>query len=241
MHWFRKRQALWLGNGLYATPIVGTSYYREAISSIAMNPAGSPALVFCMALLRPFLHVGDPNAVEVHVGGCHVGYLPRDLAPRFRQVLQQNGARTEPSFVRAVITNGLCTAGRRYEYTIELDLEAKPEGWALAWERLPTEKVDRRDAYPALVARSDGAREGRVWLPVASLDELHRDRRVDGWTREEWSSVNFYAENRRGIGLGFKVLEVPKVLLEQWFGTISVRAEFRELAGRWATLALLKG
>ena len=241
MLWFQKRLPLWSGDGLYATRVVGTSYYRDAIASVAKNSLGSPALVFCVASLRCCHHVEDPHAVEVHIAGQQVGHLSRELAPRLREALQRNGQTDGESYVRAVVTNGLSVAGRFYEYTVELDLEVEPEKWKLAWERVQPDEVDRRAAYPLLLPCLGGAREGRVWLPVASLDELHRERRVDGWTREGWTSVNFYAENRQGVGLGFKVLEVPKMQLQEWFGTTSVQAELRQLTGRWATIVLMKG
>lgn len=77
-----------------------------------------------------------------------------------------------------------------------------------------------------------------MWLPVSSHDWLHKRRSVTRWTTEHWGTVNFYADSHKAIGLGHKVLEIPKLQYQATFGDADVEAILEDLDGRWATLRL---
>lgn len=55
----------------------------------------------------------------------------------------------------------------------------------------------------------------------------------------DWDTVNFYADSHKAIGLGHKVLEIPKLQYQATFGDADVEAILEDLDGRWATLRLL--
>lgn len=232
------KSAHWVGNGLYEVSVAGTSYHRTAIQELAKNTPGVPALVLCHAELVPVANnPHDPLAVAVRIAGAVVGHLGRQLAPNVRRALELEGLARQTTTVEAAISNGRTTADRSYEYTVELDLA--PDDYGISTDRRTAfPQLTRLPRYPELVANDDGSFTARVWLPVSTHDWLHKRRSVTRWTTDEWDTVNFYADNHKGIGLGHKVLEIPKQRYQATFGDAELGASLEDLDGRWATLRL---
>jgi hypothetical protein len=237
MFGFRKMVPRWAGNGLYQMQVAGTSFQHEALKDLARNPAGAPSLMSCLASVRPTPILEDPLAVAVHIEGTHIGYVPRDLAPTYCDALFRLGIEGKEVSAAAVITNGLQTETNFYNYTVELDIDFAR--WELQSNpRKSAVRIERHQPYPKLVQVDATQWRVRVWIPVASSDELHRNLEVGHWTNEKWTSVNFYVSNRRGIGLGFKLFEVEKTEFERVFGSDEIEARLSDMVGRWATLTL---
>ena len=64
------------------------------------------------------------------------------------------------------------------------------------------------------------------------------EQSVTSWTTDHWNTVNFYADNRKGIGLGFKVFEIPKAQYSAIFGQGEPQAILEALNGRVAVLRI---
>jgi HIRAN domain-containing protein len=87
------------------TKLTGESHYQTALTEIAGPP--TPGVVRFrteMALLLPEPeNAYDPNAVAVHIGGRHVGYLPRDLASTHGAAIASLGEDGKPVGCKAEI------------------------------------------------------------------------------------------------------------------------------------------
>ena len=233
-----RKLAHWVGNGLHEVAVAGTSYHRVAIQKLAKNAPGVPALVLCHAeLVLEADNPHDPLAVTIRIDGAVVGHLGRQLAPNVRRALELEGLAGQTTTVDAVISNGLTTADRSYGYTVELDLA--PDDYKLSTAHSTAfPQLTRLPRYPELAENEDGSFTARVWLPVSSHDWLHKRRSVTRWTTDDWDTVNFYADSHKAIGLGHKVLEIPKLQYQATFGDADVKAILEDLDGRWATLRL---
>jgi hypothetical protein len=88
---------------------------------------------------------------------------------------------------------------------------------------------------------ADGSYVAIVWVPTSDFNELHKSRQVEEWTTETWDTVNFYALNRQGIGLGFKVYELPKQQYTKLFEDGPTTGTLLLEAGRFATLRIELG
>ena len=119
----------WPSNGKFPMPVIGESFCKENIKSIAHNQNGAGALVYCTASMQPEPeNEHDANAVAVMIEGKKVGFLPRDFAPQYIQTLaglELSGTVT----CDAVIHGGGTFDGVAYDYCVELDfsLESKPD------------------------------------------------------------------------------------------------------------------
>ena len=60
--------------GLHVSGVAGARHHAEALESGAAAP-GRP-----LTLVREADNPHDPNAIAVHAGGEHVGFVPRELA-----------------------------------------------------------------------------------------------------------------------------------------------------------------
>ena len=226
----------WGATGLFRLSAVGESYYREALVRIAKNEPGKGAMAFCTARLVPEdLNPHDKNAVAVYVGEFKVGHLARDTAVEFRAALSRLEHRSLPQTTcDAVILNGLVADGRMYEYSIELDLEPNGEPPTPAIPKYF--KVERRDFEPPLKSQGVGLYEVAAWMPQEALDNMDKRQRVESWTTDHWDTINYYLRNRQGIGLGFKVLAVPKELHRKLFGAGEPEVAVMRVEGRTVTL-----
>lgn len=203
------RYAHWETTGSFKIAAVGTSFYRSDIAFIAQNPDNSRALVICIAYLLPDnQNIHDPHTVRVVVEGRTVGHLSRDFAKRYRSYISDLPSHIQCISVTAAITNGLKTIDKAYEYTVEVDI---PDSLKLHVLNEPLRDPPMRlSGYAPLRQCSDGSYLVKVWVPVSDHNELHKHRVVEEWTTDRWETVNFYAINRQGIGLGFKVYELQK-------------------------------
>jgi len=140
--------------------------------------------------------------------------------------------------VDAVITNGLTLHDRHYEYSVELDL-AVPIALRSDGES-PDGIMRHFDPNPPLERLQEGLWNARIWLP-APLECLDANLEVSEWTTDHWDSINFYVGNRQRIGLGFKLLSIPKAEYRSLFGVQMPDAAIDRVTGRWATLRLEVG
>lgn len=225
----------WLPTELFPIHAVGASSYTSEIASLARNPAGTNALVFCTATLVPeSTNIYDPNAVMVQIEGQKVAYLPREYAKRFRTYFDVVGLPLQPTTCDATISNGLRTEDKHYSYSIELDIAPEPPRLTAM---LPTyTAVVRRDTAPEFAKQEDGRYLVAVRLGPGVLEDM-RDS-VESWTTEHWTVINYYLPNRQGIGLGHKLFEIPKAKYAAMFGEFEPDASIESLVGRDAVIAL---
>jgi hypothetical protein len=229
--------AHWESTGTFKIPIVGTSHYRDAIVTLAQNPPNVNALASCLAyLVADDQNPHDPNAVKVIIRGLQVGHLSRDFAKSYRAYITELPGHIQHISAAAMITNGISTAAKQYEYAIELDI---PDSLRMGMRGAPlADDIIRINGYAPLRSDTDGSYFAKVWVPVADFNELHASRRVETWTTDAWDTVNFYAENRQNCGLGFKVYQLPKQQYANLFSESSVSATLLLDTTRFATLRI---
>jgi hypothetical protein len=227
--------AHWESTGTFKVAVAGTSHYRKAIESIALNQSGTTALVICLAYLEfDNRNQHDPNAVRVMVGGQLVGHLAAGYAKTYRSYLSELPPHIKHVSVAAAITGGLRTIDRAYEYTIELDI---PDNLKMHPLSEPMrDEITRVNGYAPLIESSNGIYTAKVWIPTPDQNDLHKQRRVHEWTTDAWETVNFYALNRQGIGLGHKLYEIPKAQHARLFHGRATSATLELGDGRFATL-----
>ena len=224
----------WPASGMFPVQVVGESYYRDSIFHIAQNEAGKTAMAFCTARLVPEdSNPHDPNAVGIYIGDAKVGHLSRQAAIEFRSALSRLESRAETT-CDAAITKGLVADGEAYEYSIELDLEL--EGGVPQLVVPQYFEVTRADSSASLQPRGAGLFETTAWLPREAMDNMHKKLRVDSWTTEHWDSINYYLPNRQGIGLGHKLVAIPKTTHARLFGEKEPDASVVTIEGRKVTL-----
>lgn len=211
-------QYCWNPTLTFRIEIVGTSYYRKEIASIAQNFDGSRSMTSCMAMLIPEdQNPHDANAVWVQIEGLKVGYLSREFAIHYRKLLNQLPPGISNTLCAgAMIFGGIITKEKTYDYSIAIDL---PENNSLSvLDQDYVFETVRRKGYPALLLQDDGTYTASVWVPAADQNDLSKDLEIVIWTREPWETVNFYVTNRQKIGPGLKVFEMEKSAYESLFG-----------------------
>lgn len=191
----------WPACGDFRVPVVGESFYREAISSVAKNSVDQSCLVFCTAtLVLDDANAHDSLAVAVYIADWKVGHLSREQARLFRHSLLHTED-FSPTTCDAVISAGFITEDGDYEYSIELDLSLK--------------KAPRLDGggptFPTPVAKSDepfvirqSTDEILLAFPFVNLDALDscaRGEGIDKWETRDGEAVVFFAP-RGGGGSG---------------------------------------
>jgi hypothetical protein len=230
---------IWKPKAEYRTRAAMT-FHRDELTAIAGNRKGSTSLVFFLVVLHPDNHnANDENAVAVLTSGPPpklLGYLPREVAAEYRKRMTSYGFEHCTSACEAVLSGGLVAPDKTYDFILELDLamdEApSPEHLVIHPE------LQRIPAYPEFVRDADGAWRFKVWIPHGAPEDLHRERRAHGWTTESWSTVNYYLMNASGIGLGHKVLSVPKGKHTKALGAEPVKVRVEDITRRWATIVL---
>lgn len=216
------------------------SNYREPLGQIAQNRKGQSSLIFSIVVLGPDNHnAADANAVAVTTQQSPynvLGYLPREQAALYRARMAEAGHDHLISACEMVLSGGLVTPDRTYDYVLELDLDMtedpSPEHLVVHPElmKLPSDPAFKKD--------SSGAYRFKCWLPYDAVDECHARLRTKGWTTDSWNTVNYYLCNRQGLGLGFKLLSIPKSEHEKAFGPEPVKAVVEDITRRWVTLRL---
>lgn len=235
------RSLHWRPSGTFQVPMIGDAHGRDVIAGIAQNKPGKTAMAFCTARLVPEnLNPHDPNAVAVFIENARVGYLARERAAELRAALARlDHAHLPQTTCDAVILNGLVADGKAYDYSVELDLDLISTLPQLSFPQFA--EVVRRDPTPPLQTRGTGLFEVTVWLPHAAIHDLDNLQRVKSWTTEHWDTVNYYLRNTRGIGLGHKVMAVPKKLHEKLFGDKEPQVTVLAIEGRNVTLLFKRG
>jgi hypothetical protein len=231
------KYAHWEATGTFKIAVVGTSYYRDEIASIAQNPVTVSAMVTCLAsLILDNRNPGDANAVRIVIDRRTVGYLPKEFAKSYRSYIADLPGHIHHVSAAAAITNGLKVGDNTYDYTIELDI---PDSLRMFPLSAPlSDELIRVNGYAALQQGADGSYTAKVWVPIADFNELHKSREVVEWTTASWDTVNFYASNRQGIGLGFKVFQLPKPQYAALFKDGPTSASILLQTNRFATLRI---
>lgn len=231
------RYAHWETTGRFKIAIAGTSHYRKEIASIAQNPDNVSALVTCLAyLVIDDRNPHDANAVRIVIEGRTVGYLSREFAKTYRSYIGDLPSHIQHVSAAAAITNGLKIGDNTYDYTVELDI---PDSLRMVPLSAPLgDETIRVNGYAALQQGADGSYTAKVWVPIADFNELHKSREIIEWTTASWDTVNFYACNRQGIGLGFKVYQLPKLQYAALFKDGPTSVTLLLATNRFATLRI---
>lgn len=224
----------WSGDGQYACSVVGESYARDALAEIAQNPPGKSALVFCSASLIPEPNNPyDSNAIGVEICGRVVGHLSRDDARAYSERLHDLKMSSLRATAQAVVSGGLVTSAKHYDYIVQLDIA--PTSTLQFGAESQNDEIVRLNDEPMLIAETPFVWSAEVWLPVPRT-ELCTELSVETWTTDRWDLVNFYVLNRQRIGLGFKLLGVPKPQYLEQFGGRELDMSLEPTSGRWAKL-----
>ena len=238
------RVPIWTSPRQFAVKATGTSHYREALEFLAQNKIGEGSFCFFIAVLYPDnKNDHDPNAIAVMTqegrdGPEVLGHLPREVAVLYRRRMEEEGYAHHISACGAALTGGLRANEQNYSYTLELDFDLDtgphPEN-----EVSPAKTVRLPGTQPLKKDR-DGAYRFECWLPGDAVGAYHLKWRTMGWTTPHWKTVNYYLQNQKGIGLGFKLLSVSKRRHAAVFGDDPVIAVIEAIKDRWVTLRLEK-
>lgn len=224
----------WVGDGQYSVDVVGESFAREALADIAKNPAGQRALVFCVATLIPQPNNPyDRNAIAVSISGRAIGHLSHESAKSYCERLRDLDKENESFVAFAVISGGLITQERQYDYSVQLDIASGMNVDQSGDDA--SRSIYQSVGEPVLQQVSPNIWTSEVWLPVPR-SELCRNLTVDTWTTEKWDEVNFYALNRQRIGLGYKLVGVPKRQYLKHFADHELEMSLELLKSRFAKL-----
>nr|WP_228441912.1 HIRAN domain-containing protein [Xanthomonas campestris] len=231
----------WPSAGCFEVQATGSRAYRGALGAIAQNPAGQTNLTFFRVVLVPNdQNPYDSNAVAVLYRSVSVefellGHLSQALALDYRARMAALGHEAMVSVCDAMLSGGLEASDRDYAFVLELDLDlnqipvVRDEDVAFDPLRQPANPEFRKDA--------DGLYRFRCWLP-GGLDGHHRKNRTKAWTTPAWDTVNYYLQNAQGIGLGSKLLSIPKDQHRAVFGDYFAEAVVEAIDKRWVTLRL---
>lgn len=231
----------WPAEGLYGIQATGSGAYGDALSKIAKNPGDTTNLTFLRVVLLPDDNNRyDPNAVAVlHMADGSspelLGHLSRAHAIDYRARLKTLGFESMASVCNAVLSGGLQTNDRSYSYVLELDLDLSisPTKGAIVAMGEPK----REASNPTFEKDRQGSYRFRCWL-TGGLDGHHPKNRTKAWTTPDWDTVNYYLQNAQGIGLGAKLISVPKEEHRRAFGDGFASAVVEGIDGRWVTLRL---
>lgn len=226
----------WSPSGHFEVSAVGTSFYRDAIASIAENPADKSALVYCTATLVPEPeNQYDSSAVAIWIEGRKVAHLSRDYARVF--IVKLPDSATQVTTCDAIIYNGGIFDGKVYEYTIQLDLP--DEGRATLSESSPTFPLPvRKNGEPDFIKQGDGTYLLSTFMPNFTPESLDRELRVQSWTTDHWTTINYYLRNRQGIGLGFGAFQIPKERHQTMFGDQEPHVFVKSIEGNFWTFLI---
>jgi hypothetical protein len=225
----------WQPTGRFKTQVVGTSFFREGIASIAKNRPNESAFALFTARIVPERdNPADISAVAIYFDETNIGHLARATAPTYRSRLWAASGEYEATTVDAIIRNGQSFGDKTYEYTILLDLS---EESTLSKYPFPTfPDVVRLDPRPPLIPQPDGSLLTTVWVGEVDRGDLHDRLYVDTWTTDSWQTVNFYVANRQQIGLGHKVFELDKNEFQRLFPSGISEARLLYPSDCWALL-----
>lgn len=233
---------IWKPTAEYAVKAALTSRFRESLDELAKNRKGITSRIFTLVVLYPDKNNAvDPNAVLVMTQQAPpklLGYLPSEIAAEYRKRMVEAGYDHLVSACEAVLSGGLVTTDKAYDYILEVDLDMStdphPDHLVIHPEMV------RHPADPEFKKDADGLYRFKCWIPHDAVGHLHPKQRTKGWTTDSWTTVNYYLSNAQNIGLGFKVLSVPKAKHAKALGEEPVIAVVEEIKRRWVTLRLEK-
>jgi hypothetical protein len=184
VHYLEKRPS-WMHDGMEMTlldgghedlAVVGESHRQEALWIIVGGRHGPEVRVrmdIFAALLPETGNPYDPNAVAVWISGFHVGYLPREEAPRYRPGLialqEEHG---QPVALPGVIIGG----GMRDDGPGNLGvfLSHNPEDFGLPGKpEIPYADARLRKAVGEELAVSKGCPYSLTWMHGLETDGAH--------------------------------------------------------------------
>ena len=226
----------WPESGLFPISLTGTSNYHENIQKIAQNPDDQPAFVFCTGLLIPESNnPHDQNAILIEIGNQPVGHLPRETAKPFRDALRKKGIAEEETTCSLLIRGGNKTSRADFFYSIEadLDLQDTPQEGDGSYSR-PV----RQHGYPQPTHASQGHWSIEIFLPAGLLEDMDKNKSINSWKSRDGETVNYYAQNRVGIGSGYWLFSIPMQKHVAMFGAESAVATFSKISGRKAVVEI---
>lgn len=95
------------GPGQFRCEVAGESHYQDALERIAGPRGEEPKRHQCRATLHlEPSNAFDPNAVRVEIDNRTVGYLPKQLAPKYGQQIRAQGLEGATLTVDALIVGG---------------------------------------------------------------------------------------------------------------------------------------
>ena len=91
-----------------AVDAAGESHYQDTLESIAggRNCFGVHTPLITAELVREPTNPYDPNAVRIEADGRPLGYVPKEDAPRFHDVIDKLAGQGRPATCRARLTGG---------------------------------------------------------------------------------------------------------------------------------------
>lgn len=224
----------WVETGLFPISLTGTRNYHENIQKIARNPDDQPALVFCTGRLIPECgNPYDPNAILIEIDNMPVGHLPNEVAKIFRDALNDKGITGEVTTCSLLIRGGNKTSRAEYFYSIEADIDMRDEPGDYGGSY--TSPV-RQHGYPELSQISPGHCSIAVFLPAGLLGDMDKNKTIKSWKSRDGETVNYYAQNRVGLGSGYWLFSIPTEKHIAIFGTEKATAKFSSISGRNAVI-----
>jgi len=231
---------IWKPSAEYRVKAMFTSRFRASLDSLTKNRPGESSRIFTLVVLCPDNNNhADPNAVAVMTQQApprQLGYLPSAIAAQYRQRMDDAGFSHLISACEATVSGGLVTTEKNYEYVVELDLDLSIDPHPDHLVMHP--ELVRHPADPKFARDASGIYRFTCWLPRDALENHHPKLKTKGWTTSSWSTVNYYLCNDKSIGLGFKLLSVPKSEHLKVFGAEPVVAVVEKVERRWVTLRL---
>lgn len=159
--------------------VVGEAAHVDALEAVAGGRtwAGPRHRLVSASLEREPANPRDHDAVRVVAGGETVGYLPREVAPRFHELIDELTARDQRAIARARLTGGWDRGPRgRGALGIELDIDPELEPLRSDAPFLPDEiaidvvgEEEHQGPLELLVAQTPGRTH------VATLTETNHD------------------------------------------------------------------
>ncbi|PZT39426.1 hypothetical protein A7X97_07385 [Stenotrophomonas sepilia] len=166
---------IWKPVAKYAVKAALTSRFREELDEVANNRKGSTSRIFTLVVLYPDnTNTADQNAVAVMTQQAPprmLGYLPREVAAEYRQRMAQAGYEHMVSACEAVLSGGLVTTDKVYDYILEVDLDMSIDPHP---DHLVTHpEMVRHTADPEFKKDTDGAYRFKCWIPHDAVGHLH--------------------------------------------------------------------
>jgi hypothetical protein len=112
------------GKGEFDLEIVGESYYQDALEEICgpRKRQGEKLMIEATLILEDDNKFDRGNAVRVEIQGKQVGYLSKDVAKAYRQIMKKAGHPKAISTCQALIKGGWEKEDSTGSYGVWLDI-----------------------------------------------------------------------------------------------------------------------